>query len=74
MNPGEVAELIIKGTTWVAQAIAAFLDGDDSEAVRRVIDVLDPELKTSLELARQRNLTRKALEEQLGKRDTEPPE
>ena len=73
MSPAEIVKLVIEGTSFVAQAIAAFIDGDDSEPVRRVIDVLPGPLRSRLELARQRNLTRRALEDQIGGRDTDVP-
>lgn len=73
MNPLEIVKLIVEGTSFVAQAIGAFVGGDDSEPVRRVIEVLPGALRSRLELARQRELTRQALEAELGKRDTEPP-
>lgn len=59
------AELGFRIGQWVLQVVSAFIDGDDSEPVKRLVELLPPELKADVEHARQYELTRKALEEDL---------
>ena len=73
MIAGDIVKLVLEGASFVATAIGAFIDGDDSEPVRRVIEILPAEQRSAIELARQRNLMRKALEEKLGTADTDAP-
>jgi len=63
----EVAlSLAFKAAEFVAGIIARFIEGDDSAEVRRVMDVLSPELRADAELERQRVQDRKALVDALG--------
>jgi hypothetical protein len=54
---------------FIGGAIRAFVDGDDSEPVRRVVEILPPELRTQVEYARQLELARVAAEAAVGQRD-----
>lgn len=48
---------------WAVDTIIKFVNGDNSEPVKRLADILPPELKADVEHARQYELTRKSLEE-----------
>jgi hypothetical protein len=51
----------IEAGTWLAGMIARFVAGDDSEPVRRVIDVLPSQMRADVEHERQRELLRAEL-------------
>lgn len=69
MTTAEIVSLIFEGSSYVAEAIAAFIDGDTSEPVRRVIEVLPSSTRSKVELERQRALNRRALEAELARLD-----
>lgn len=71
-DPIEVTRVVLEGVGFVAEMIARFIAGDDSEPVRRVIDVLPDTTRAKVEFERQRELTRKALAEQFAARETPP--
>ena len=69
MTPAEAAqwtELGLKVGGWILGLILRHVDGDDSPEVRRAMDILPPDLRADVEHARQRRLTREAIEEDLG--------
>jgi len=63
------AELGFRVGKWAIDTIAAFIGGDTSEPVARLIEILPPSLKSDVEHARQYELTRKALEGDLASPD-----
>lgn len=50
--------------TWAVQTIGAFINGDTSEPVRRLVAILPAELKSDVEHAHQRALTQRMLEKE----------
>lgn len=48
---------------WVVETIVAFVKGDDSPDVRKLIDILPAHFKSDLEHARQREVLRQELED-----------
>lgn len=63
---GEIAK-------WVAGIVARYIAGEDSEPVRRVVDILPKKMRADVEHARQREMMRQQLEAAgLGERPTEP--
>lgn len=56
MTAAEVAKLALQGGSYVAEIIARYIAGDDSREVRRVIDILPGDLRSEVELKRQRAL------------------
>jgi hypothetical protein len=65
MSEAEIIKLGFEGARFVFDVIARFIAGDTSEPVRRVIDVLPSELRSELELERQRSAMRRDLEQAL---------
>lgn len=56
MTAAEIAELALRGGAFVVEMIARYIGGDNSEEVRRVIAILPGELRSEVELKRQRAL------------------
>lgn len=56
VTTAESIKLALQGAGYVAEIIARYIAGDDSREVRRVIDILPGDLRSEVELQRQRAL------------------
>lgn len=66
MSTGSWIELGGRAAAFIIETIAKYVDGDNSEPVKRVIDVLPISMRSDVEHARQKELLRKELEEKFG--------
>lgn len=66
-------EIGAQALPWLVETIDRFINGDDSEAVRRVIEILPAERRADAEAARQERLLERDIREEFGPDPTESP-
>jgi hypothetical protein len=70
----EEARIVLEVLRWVADAVGAFLAGEEGPEPKRLVEVLPDELRSDLEMARQRRLLGEELAADLAFDDDEEGE
>ena len=63
---GTAVDIGVKIGGWIVDLVGRFINGDDSEEVRRVVDILPAELKADVMAARKRRELEEDLRADLG--------